>query len=42
MPAHIRLQLVRGEAGFGEAGVQNMAQALALKFIFVARLTQQV
>jgi len=42
LPAHIRLKLVRGDAGFGEAGVQDMAQALGLKFIFVARLTQKV
>jgi len=37
MPAHIRIKLLRGDAGFGEASVQNMAQALGLKFIFVAR-----
>jgi hypothetical protein len=42
MPAHIRIKLLRGDAGFGEASVQNMAQALGLKFIFVARLTQKV
>ena len=42
LPAHIRLKLVRGDAGFGEAGVQDMAQALGLKFILVARLTQKV
>lgn len=42
LPAHIRIKLVRGDAGFGEAGVQDMAQALGLKFIFVARLTQKV
>ncbi len=28
LPAHIRLALVRGDAGFGEASVQDMAQAL--------------
>jgi hypothetical protein len=42
LPAHIRLALVRGDAGFGEASVQDMAQALGLKFIFVARLTQKI
>ena len=42
LPAHIRLKLVRGDAGFGEAGVQDMAQTLGLKFILVARLTQKV
>ena len=36
------LALVRGDACFGEAGVQDTAQALGLKFIFVARLTQKV
>jgi hypothetical protein len=41
LPAHIRLKLVRGDAGFGEASVQDMAQTLGLKFIFVARLTQK-
>jgi hypothetical protein len=42
LPAHIRIKLVRGDAGFGEASVQDTAQALGLKFIFVARLTQKV
>ncbi len=42
MPAHIRIKLLRGDAGFGEASVQAMAQALGLKFILVARLTQKV
>jgi Transposase DDE domain group 1 len=42
LPAHIRIKLVRGDAGFGESSVQNMAQALGLKFIFVARLTRTV
>ena len=42
LPAHIRLKLVRGDAGFGEASVQDMAQTLGLKFIFVARLTQKI
>jgi hypothetical protein len=42
LPAHIRVGLVRGDAGFGEAGVQAAAETLGLKFIFVARLTQKV
>ncbi len=42
LPAHIRLKLVRGDAGFGEASVQDMAQALGLKCIFVAHLTQKI
>jgi hypothetical protein len=42
LPAHIRIKLVRGDAGFGEASVQNMAQALGLKFILAARLIPKV
>jgi hypothetical protein len=42
MPAHLRLKLVRGDAGFGEASVQNLAQALRLKFILVTRLIPKV
>ena len=42
LPAHIGLKLVRGDAGFGEASVQDMAQALGLKCIFVAHLTQKI
>jgi DNA-directed RNA polymerase subunit N (RpoN/RPB10) len=42
LPAHIRIGLVRGDAGFGSAGVQETAEALGLKFLFAARLTQKV
>lgn len=42
LPAHIRIGLVRGDAGFGDAGVQDMAEELGLKFIFVARLTRKI
>lgn len=42
LPAHIRIGLVRGDSGFGQASVQDAAQALGLKFIFVARLTQKI
>jgi len=42
LPAHLRIRLVRGDAGFGDASVQDCAQALGLEFIFVARLTQKV
>lgn len=42
LPSHIGIRLVRGDAGFGDASVQERAQALGLKFIFVARLTQKV
>ena len=42
LPSHIRVGLVRGDSGFGDSSVQAAAQALGLKFIFVARLTQKV
>lgn len=42
LPAHIRLGLVRGDSGFGDASVMEAAEALGLKFIFVAKLTQKV
>jgi len=42
LPRHIRVHLVRGDAGFGDASVQEACEALGLKFIFVARLTQKV
>jgi len=42
LPQHIRIGLVRGDAGFGDASVQNACEALGLKFIFVAKLTQKV
>lgn len=42
LPSHIRVGLVRGDSGFGDTSVQAAAEALGLKFIFVARLTQKV
>jgi len=42
LPQHIRVGLVRGDAGFGDASVQNTCAGLGLKFIFVAKLTQKV
>ena len=42
LPSHVRVGLVRGDAGFGDASVQDAAEGLGLKFIFVARLTQKV
>jgi hypothetical protein len=42
LPKHIRIGLVRGDAGFGDASVQNTCAELGLKFIFVAKLTQKV
>ena len=42
LPHHIRVGLVRGDAGFGDTSVQAACAALGLSFIFVARLTQKV
>jgi hypothetical protein len=42
LPKHIRVSLVRGDASFGDAGMQDAAESLGLKFIFVARLTRKV
>lgn len=42
LPKHIRVGLVRGDAGFGDASVQAACEALAVNYIFVARLTQKV
>jgi hypothetical protein len=42
LPKHIRVHLVRGDAGFGDASVQESCVAMGLKYIFAARLTQKV
>jgi hypothetical protein len=42
LPAHIRVGLVRGDSGFGDATMQDATEELGCKFIFVARLTQPV
>lgn len=42
LPKHIRVSLVRGDAGFGDASVPAVCEALGLKYIFVAKLTQKV
>lgn len=42
LPKHIRIGLVRGDSGFGDASVQGACEALGLKFIFAAKLTQKV
>ena len=42
LPKHIRIGLVRGDAGFGDARVMEAAESLGLKFILVAKLTQKV
>ena len=38
LPAHVRIGLVRADAGFGDAQMQQTAERLGLKFIFAARL----
>lgn len=42
LPAQVRVGLVRGDSGFGDASMQETAEELGLKFIFVARLTRPV
>ena len=42
LPKHIRVYLVRGDAGFGDASVQTACETWGLKYIFVAKLTQKV
>ena len=42
LPKHIRIGLVRGDSGFGDFSVVEGAEKLRLKYIFVARLTQNV
>lgn len=42
LPTHIRIGLVRGDSGFGDTSVQDACEALHLKFIFAAKLTQKV
>ena len=42
LPSHLRVGLVRGDSGFGDASVQDTCERLGLKFVFVAHLTQKV
>jgi hypothetical protein len=42
LPCHIRIGLLRGDAGFGHNSVMEMAEELRLKFILVAKLTQKI
>ena len=42
LPPHLRVELVRGDAGFGAAGVQDAVEAMGLHFIFATQLTQKV
>jgi hypothetical protein len=42
LPSHIRIGLLRGDAGFGHNSVMAMAEELGLKFILVAQLTQKI
>lgn len=42
MPSHIRIRLIRGDAGFGDHSVVEMAEKLGLSYLLVARLTQKI
>jgi hypothetical protein len=42
LPKHIRVQLIRGDAGFSDASVRQACEALGLNYIFAARLTQKL
>lgn len=42
LPSHIRIGLLRGDAGFGHNSVMEMAEALGLQFILVTKLTQKI
>jgi hypothetical protein len=42
LPPHIRIGLVRGDAGFGNTTVQEAAETLGLKYILVQRLSKKV
>lgn len=42
LPKHIHIALVRGDSGFGDRSVMESVEKLGLKYIFVARLTQNV
>jgi hypothetical protein len=42
LPTHIRLGLVRADGGFGHESFLGAAEALRLKYIVVARLTQPI
>jgi hypothetical protein len=42
LPAQVRVGLLRGDSGFGDASMQECAEELGLQFIFVAKLTRPV
>ena len=42
LPAQVRVGLVRGDSGFGDSSVQDAAEELGCKFLFVARMTRPV
>jgi hypothetical protein len=42
LPTHIRLGLVRADSGFGHESFLGAAEALRLKYVVVARLTQPI
>lgn len=42
LPNYIRIGLVRGDSGFGDCSVGQCAETLGLRYLLVARLTQNV
>jgi hypothetical protein len=42
LPKHVRIGLVRGDSGFGDNSVVQGAEKLGLRYLFVARLTQNI
>jgi hypothetical protein len=42
LPRHLRLGLVRADGGFGQASFLDAAEELGLRYIVVARLTQNI
>lgn len=42
LPQHLRVKLVRGDAGFGDANVQAVCEGLGVPYVFAVRLTQKV
>jgi hypothetical protein len=42
LPSHIRIRLLRGDAGFGSQGVIEMAEQLKLAYVLAAKLTLKI
>jgi len=42
LPSHVRVGLIRGDSGFGDASMQEAVEQLGCRFIFVAKLTRPV